>query len=304
MIKNKTVFVLGAGASVHLGFPTTGELRKRIVHCTRPNHNDDWGRLGIEQGHQHEFHRSFQTSGLISIDSFLELRPEFDRIGKMAIAKSLIEFENEAVLWKHTEIRLEEPSSNWYEYFFTLLRTGAKSFAEFEQNDFDVVTFNYDRSLQHYLAKSIEASYKVDYIKAAEFLNGKIRHVHGSLGVLGSNEGQRSYAPHSDAGTVARAAETIRVIHEREDAKLRSEVSTLLTGAKRLLFLGFGYDRTNMARIGMDQLKHQAAWGTCYGLQPGEIGAVNSRYKIQFEVSQSATIEPLLRNRMSSILHD
>ena len=97
MITTPTVLVLGAGASCPYGFPTAKELKNRI--CEVFSNPDVISRLakGLDRSSDQfvEFREAFWKSGTSSVDAFLEARPEFLAVGKLAIAYCLIPFENE-----------------------------------------------------------------------------------------------------------------------------------------------------------------------------------------------------------------
>ena len=149
MITTPTVLVLGAGASCPYGFPTAKELKNRI--CEVFSNPDVIRRLaeGLERSRDQfvEFRESFWRSGTSSVDAFLEGRPEFLDVGKLAIAYCLIPFENEADLY-----RPPTDDGDWYLYLSERLNA---SFDEFENNKLSIITFNYDRSLEHHLFNSL-----------------------------------------------------------------------------------------------------------------------------------------------------
>src|SRR6266487_1140334 len=110
-----TVLVLGAGASYPYGFPTAKELKKRI--CEEfSNPNTAASRL-LGEGASYSpedffnFKEAFLKSGQPSVDAFLEWRPNFLDIGKLAIAYCLIPFEDESKLFTPPSLRV----GDWYE---------------------------------------------------------------------------------------------------------------------------------------------------------------------------------------------
>jgi hypothetical protein len=68
-------------------------------------------------------------SGQPSVDAFLERRPEFLGVGKLAIAYCLIPFEDEAKLYCQPD---SSRGANWYEYLSVKLNS---SFEEFGENN-------------------------------------------------------------------------------------------------------------------------------------------------------------------------
>src|SRR5262245_16986183 len=94
MIRTPTTLILGAGASVHLGFPTGNGLKQIICDNLGNSGSDGFaqlqeivGRLGETQGIT-RFRDTLARSGTRSIDTFLERRRDLMRIGKLAIAQA------------------------------------------------------------------------------------------------------------------------------------------------------------------------------------------------------------------------
>ena len=144
MLKTKTVFVLGAGASVPFGFPTGLGLTELVLKGLRER-----GRiydmlttgLYLNASALDNFATSLYNSGKNSVDAFLEHRQEFTDIGKAAIVSSLIPFEvPDKVMGFDT--------SNWLRYMYNQLNSG---FDEFGGNTIAFVTFNYNRTVEWFL---------------------------------------------------------------------------------------------------------------------------------------------------------
>jgi hypothetical protein len=82
VIKKKTVFVLGAGASAEAGYPMGRELRNRIIfeldgYCNAagpPAANEVLGQHDCRKEELVAFRDALRRSGTASIDEFLENR--------------------------------------------------------------------------------------------------------------------------------------------------------------------------------------------------------------------------------------
>lgn len=217
MITNKTVLVLGAGASVPFGFPSGQVLFDIIRFFLNPGYPRYPGNgLSISQwlpSHlEWSLPESFKMlnsvfskesldafggkiykSGEESIDAFLEYQTgEFLEIGKAAIAAVMLAFEREAALFqdfmkKRLQTSFKEgrekdgTENNWYQLLWRAL---SAPFEEFGNNQLRVVTFNYDRSLEYYLFTCLKNKYPDK--KDGEYANliCPIVHIHGSLGAL------------------------------------------------------------------------------------------------------------------------
>ena len=184
MITTPTVLVLGAGASYPYGFPTGVDLKRLICEqfsTTRAVASQLLGCLNPEgtkfaPDEFSKFREAFLKSGQPSVDAFLERRPEFLDVGKLAIAFCLMPFEKEENLYYPDPSR----GGDWYEYLSVKLNS---SFEEFGQNRLSIITFNYDRSLEQYLLNSLINLHGKTRDECAEALAQiPIVHVYGQLG--------------------------------------------------------------------------------------------------------------------------
>jgi hypothetical protein len=135
VITTPTVLILGAGASCPYSFPTAKELK--ILICEAFSHPTAKACqfLGANTDHSpdkfFEFRDAFSKSGQSSVDAFLEHRPDFLDVGKLAIAYCLIPFEDEARLYRPDETR----GSDWYGYLSEKLNA---IFEEFGNNKLSI----------------------------------------------------------------------------------------------------------------------------------------------------------------------
>lgn len=176
MIQKRTVLILGAGASAPYGFPLGQGLLNDI--CNTLFNKEDMKKLfwemGFDEEIRNEFIQALRFSGRTSVDAFLEHRKEFLDVGKAAIAAALIPFE------RHESLFPED--LKWYQYLFMKLNT---SFEEFDLNLISIITFNYDRLIEHYLFTALKNSYGQSDERCAEKLsNIPIIHLYGRLGYL------------------------------------------------------------------------------------------------------------------------
>lgn len=268
MIKKKTVFILGAGASQPFGYPTGIQLRE-IICKTSPiyglakvlsNEADDIQDYEKTIG---EFRDAFLKSSRYSIDEFLEHRQEYMLIGKMAIAQALIPFEK--------EYRLFEIQDNWYMYLYSRLNT---SFEEFDKNNVSFITLNYDRSLEHFLFVSLKNSYtnKTTAECAQKISSIAIIHLYGQLDLL-PWQGPGGYSYNNTKNLrdrLKKANKNIQLIHEEKEVKENKSFKAaydLIDEAEQIYFLGFGYSETNLNRIRVPLMKDRTIFGTAFNLE-------------------------------------
>jgi len=288
MITNKTVFILGAGASQPFGYPTGRELRDNILtnlmsphqanNICWKNRYDRFSKLGFTEKDISKFRDEFSRSTLYSIDAFLENRPDFNEIGKIAIADTLIPYEDEG--------RLFATEKNWYSYLFNRMIPGC-TFEKFAENKIAFITFNYDRSLEHYLYNALKNTYDKQISEVTKALNAiEILHVYGQLSFLPwqdtggqAYEGKRAENP----DYLKQSANMIRIVHENVDVNSDNvfvRAHKLLREAKNIFFLGFGYYETNLDRLKMkDFIMGRDVMGTSLNLEPSKQRDVNRYFQ-------------------------
>jgi hypothetical protein len=231
---------------VPYGFPTAKQLKNRICEALLNKHTMSLlaDKLGQSREELLEFREAFWRSGTPSVDAFLEGRPEFLEVGKLAIAYCLIPFENEANLYRPST------DGDWYLHLSERLN---QSFDEFENNKLSIITFNYDRSLEYYLFNSLVNWHGKSVDECIEKLaKVPIIHVYGQLGTIPyPQRGCRQYLPLGEDENNVRdalldAAHGITLLHER--ASDLTEACRRLTLARRICFLGFSYHPLNLTR--------------------------------------------------------
>lgn len=270
MITKPTVLILGAGSAADFGFPLGRGLRNLVCGIPWSGAADRIKEAGFDSDELENFINNLRHSAYTSVDWFLEDRPEFIAIGKAAIAAVLIPCEDPN--------RLFPPGAtdqHWYELLLNTLDTPQGAFTE---NRLSVVTFNYDRSLEHYLLRVLETRRGSEQ-RAAEALNSlDIIHVHGTLGELAppADDG-RPYSPDLDAGAIRTAAEQIIVVGEAADETEAFEhAKGKLRKAERIVFLGFGFHSESVRRLAEFNKRGDEHWdyvrvgGTCSGIPDNE----------------------------------
>ena len=283
MLTVPTVFVLGAGASAPFGFPTGWGLSRLVYEGlgpAQPGNHILHEVCGFAPEKIEDFRMSLFHSGRQSVDAFLEHRPDLMRIGKAAMAQALIRFEMEEMLFAYNQ-------SNWLREMLSRLNT---TFDDFAKNRLSFITFNYDRTVEHFLFSSLQNSYKKsDKECAAVLVDIPVIHLHGTLGFLPwqKSKDTRPYAVDTSAESLTVSMDSIKVIHEdisdgRDDDFKRAK--SVLGDAEQIVLMGFGYNSKNIERLGIADLPDGKAIGTCQGLGPkGEDAtrsACNGRVKL------------------------
>lgn len=248
--------VLGAGASNPYGFPCGREFKNRIVRLL--DKVEDLPDSELTE----EFIDRFRTSGESSPDRFLEdpRHHKYLAVGKLCIARVLAAREIDENLWA------PNVSVCWYEEFVNSILVDNERDLGIESDEiyFDpgwtIVTFNYDRSLEHYLWRRVKSKFGELSDRSTRCWQSRpeIIHVHGLLGAyrpytLITGDAGRSYAPASgeDAETIAAyAASEIQIIHESDsNSQEFRRARDAIYSASSVTFLGFGYDQRNLSKL-------------------------------------------------------
>jgi hypothetical protein len=262
MIRQSTLFILGAGASKPYGIPTGAELNfdlARIGTASHPIADALHTHLGIAHADTVAFSRSFLLSRTPSIDAFLATRDTHSKIGKYAIAAALIACEHPDYVHG-----LAPPPKwdDWLAIVWAHMREGVDKVEDLRHNNVRFVTFNYDRSLEFFLHHAIKESFGVSDDKARKVGEAfNVLHLYGDLGPLFPAPGVkgRSYERDVSTKSLEIAASAIRVIPEaRDDDKCFAMARHHIAWAKKICFLGFGFDSLNVKRL---DLKSCVAFG-------------------------------------------
>ncbi|MBI5393846.1 MAG: hypothetical protein HZA91_00965 [Verrucomicrobia bacterium] len=266
MIKDKTVLILGAGASKPYGMPLGRELRDDVTRGSSSALSSDIiiKRCGFDRLVYRRFKADLAQSGFQSVDAFLEEREKWGEIGKAAMAMSLLKAE---ALARKKVFPPNQPKDHWYEVLWQQLR--AASWTTFKSNPWHVVTFNYDRTLEHYLVTVLCNNYGIQPETACKAL--PILHVHGSLGHYEESDFGRAVTPER----VKQSAASISVVHEtnpRSAAFVRAH--RVIREAQRILFIGFAYHPQNMEKLQWRKLREmppaKAVLGTHIGIKANQ----------------------------------
>lgn len=307
MIEKRTVFLLGAGASCPYGFPTATDLRKQILSDFEDRYVHFLDRAGagirvdrIANGYPdlpdvREFLKCFDRSSTASVDLFLARNPRFEIIGKIAICLSILHAEKYSNFREQTE----KPEQDWYRYLYDRLThelTGRDSYQQFHSNTVAFVTFNYDRSLEHFLFESLLNSFEdADTEKVREQLaQVPIIHVYGRPAALPWQEPDArtglDYGKKLDDLSFVNVLgfiDNIRIVHEGKENPEIEKACGLIHDADHVFFLGFGYAEENLKALRIPDVlaTKQRLYGTAMGVP--DVGRIVSALKAGLRDAQA-----------------
>ena len=281
MIEHPTVFVLGAGASMDFGLPSGRDLVEDVLAGLGPGGpiRKTMQRIGFNLPKLEEFARELKASDVYSVDFFLEHRQEFLELGKTAIGLALAPKEAPGVF---AQVR----DHSWYRYLFSHLTEGTP-IKQFTDNKVSFVTFNYDRSLEHYLETRMRGLYGEDIQMCRNVLAGlSIVHVHGSLGPLpgwADGSGKRAYTPQIGDDWARELPGLIQVVFETDQqTHAYRSAAGMIAKAGAVYFLGCHYHSQNMERLGISALQNfnTRAFGSAYRMETAERRRVTNKWGI------------------------
>lgn len=286
MIITNTVFILGAGASAPYGYPVGKDLRREIIshfvdECTKYFKKGSFIRDFLIPSHfliqrAESFVETFDRSHTESIDLFLAGHPELSDIGKLAIVFRILAAECKKKMFGEP---IDDPEKDWYSLVLGRLRDeliNSKDFARFHENRLDIITFNYDRSLEHFLYDSLLNSFSGisgEDVKG-QLSNIKIVHIFGQVAGLDWQdlENRIEYGRALNRVNVPPLAEKLRIIYDERDNPSLDGLSDTIAKAGRIFFLGFGYAKENLEILPLQEVNkdHTVIYGTATGFTQKE----------------------------------
>jgi hypothetical protein len=297
VIKRKTVFVVGAGASFELKFPLGEELVLQIGKAlkfspstfgetTSTGDKDLWqtikrhasqGQSSLGEYLQAALKVSAASHLGISIDNIVHQlgnQPLVAVCAKFGIARRILDAEASCAL-RETD---EQPSFQWAEARGTWLGGFAQLLVQDLQRtslegifqNVSIISFNYDRNVRRFLPLVLQSQFGIEESEARELSKGmRIFHPYGSIGPL-PWEGLPAAVAYGKCRleTMLTAAGNLRTFTEQiEDESHLADMRAALSEAERIVFLGFSYLPQNMELLtrGMVGSADQIM-GTCYNL--------------------------------------
>jgi hypothetical protein len=226
-------------------------MTKRLVEC------------GHDQNVVDKFLRVLRRSEMETIDEFIEAHSRdegFRRAALQAVALLISDCEIDDALYpidRHP----------WYK---RLLRFLQKNPELAHRDRLNFLTFNYDRSIEHYLQAGISSSGNRFPAGTVEnFLNKNFLHIHGHLGKLPWQGGTREYG-------VAPSAEQLKEIGNGmlapyQEVTLSGEDLERLRSSDLVVFLGFAFHPQNLGKIDYSGMLNRKDLPMCTTVQALEM---------------------------------
>lgn len=314
MLSQPTLLVVGAGASVDLGFPIGTRLRDQIaqtLYLRRQGSDLDgfepefanwlsqWaGRSGYSlQDVVAAANTIAQTVSLSSsIDSYLDTHRFHElrsKLAKIAIAYLIMTAENKSALSCGSDAEGSEYSfgsltKTWYQRLWSVLQIGVTPASpERVFEGLRIMTFNYDRNIERFLQLAYARFFDVTFDAAMRVVDtiGTL-HVYGAVGKLsGDLDKCPSYRKNGFVPDLEEAAEEITTFSERVSSDLLDQIRGAVHASQRIIFLGFSFGSANMAlfRQALTEFPgHREVYATSHQMYPESVESVRSQLTSMF----------------------
>lgn len=255
--REPTVFVFGAGASNLYGLPLGTQLKHDILEFPDSQVKAFLGDQQNEAALIPDFKATLDQGDYGTIDYLLEKKKRYRELGAFYIV---------CVIGAREKPEFLFPQKDLYADLFHMLDVESDSPSI---PPISVVTLNYDRSLEYFLAQNVEINCP-DHLE--EHARQKVKklgivHAHGSLGDIETVPYGKS---NKTAESVREAAHKIKIISDRiEDAEDFQKAQQIIADAHNIVFLGFGYHhRTLEALLGRCDHQSKNLFGTAVHLSP------------------------------------
>lgn len=295
MINEETVFILGAGASTPYRYPTGKDLRERIIKhfpgemetlIRRSSITDTTMRFKPDEAK--ELSEKFEKSSTQSVDLFISRNKNLSHNGKMAIVIEILKAEKRSLF--RESLSHDERKEDWYFHLYnrmTATLINSDDYQHFSNNKVTFITFNYDRSLEHFFWESLCHSFPISEMTTnlitSEIKKIPIYHVYGKIYDLDwENSRGLPYAMDFEATyqfISEIAADKIQTIYEIEQKKERlDKIKKRISEAEKIFFFGFGYANENLKILNIPDIlnANQRIYGTAMDFFPNEIENVKN----------------------------
>lgn len=333
----KTLFVVGAGASCELGFPSGPKLLAEIADALDIRFDVNqiagdpviWDQLRrIQQrdqpGTDVNVYRqaacrvSAAARAGRSIDTVMDQHddePNVKLAGKLGIVRRILKAERNSCLGSgigQEDMIWSRLLKTWLVSFVQIATAGSRrSDLSALFADITVVCFNYDRTLEMFLPMALERVYGLPR-QEAETLAGRLRIIHpyGSLGDMPWTNGGATVLPFGqDTTDLEPISRRIRTFTEQlEDSALKTSITNASTVADRIVFLGFGFHPQNVALLKPDIPTNPKIFGTVYKMPTPAVSAAAEMVGEAFGTGQSTAyqmqIDALADQECSQFLED
>lgn len=306
MLKSKTVFVVGAGASFEANLPTGEQLKQQVAALVdiRVGHRgqtsgdaDIWqailrscngGDTSDYKKHCRQIAENLPTAA--SIDNYVHAfkgDEKFELVAKLGIAKAILEAEAGSLFSGHPgdpwNFKQSSCEKSWYTQFFRLMCEGIT------RDDVDnifynlrIVCFNYDRCIEVFLSKTLERFFKIDPKKARDLV-AQVDIVH-PYGTVGKEWDRGSSMFGSERPDILEAANSIRTFTQGIQYQSTSmKIKEYIKEAESVVFMGFAFHNINMELLhSKEAMSCRRVFGTTLGMSNADQTVIGNELSRRF----------------------
>jgi hypothetical protein len=331
MFNRPTTFVIGAGCSAEYRLPIGDGLKDQIADqlsvIGRREQNRDFVVISsrgsdevllsaIVQAGQRRGERRWDLAAnamapgirhASSIDRYLHLHRDDGAkvgIGKIAIARAILAAEQDSIL---DSDRIDLPSisnklarkPHWLqELMFRLQEDVSLDRATDIFKNITIITFNYDRVIEHYLYHAVRELCGFDDAAAADVMSHlKIIHPYGKIGHLPWQKETGGALPFGHwknlhFSEVIEAGSRLRTFTETvEDEELLASIRKAVQDAEQIVFLGFSFLKQNLDLLRPDtRSRASKIWFTTLGMSPFDVDASSGEITNMLNGTNSAEL--------------
>lgn len=285
LFKPKTLFIIGAGASIDFGMPLGTDLAAQMQSGARFEFDHGGQLVSGDKAAYWALRRHYPknedlnlvlrgmreiSNGIVtadSIDTFIDRYEHDDGVrqaGKFLIAYYILKAERASLL-KHRRdgqfddyaLNLGSLSKLWVTPFRSMLFSDLKKAGPTKLSDsLRVISFNYDRCLERFLQEAFRQGFGQTTQEAAEIVRSlDIFHPYGSLGRLppadfGTGAGEVAFGQALDEVDLRAISAGLLTFTEQLNSRDMERCGQMVGWAERIVFLGFGFHPANMRLLG------------------------------------------------------
>jgi len=273
MFRSKTTLVIGAGAGYELEIPDSKELLNKVAQgfdfsrlgsdlqtrdmISLAKHFEKFSRrVGATQDKLQEAGGAIRASARVStsVDAILEQHsqdPLVQAAGKLAIVYYTLQAEGRSPLSAEPRDPGDLPlrgNENWLFQLARMIVGGVpRNKAENCFDNLTIISFTYDRALQHYLPWVVSMAFGMTLNEARQLVSARLRIIqpYGNVGRLPWQAGE---APDVEWGNeepwnIHNLVKEIKTATELErNPQFKQQLISEIAGGKRIVFLGFGFE--------------------------------------------------------------
>lgn len=275
LLSKSLVLIVGAGASKELDLPLGEELKHKISKSLDINYEYRNVISGdqlinkcfatLNQSHNmaellkaaHQIRDAMPLA--ISIDNFVDAHKANNKIevcAKLAIVRNILEAERRSKLWfessgQSNHLKHNMLGNTWLAPFFQILTENCQlENLESRLSKIAIISFNYDRCIEHYLYDALQVYYQISKPQARDLVSKlEIHHPYGSTGGLpwSNSDTKIGFGQTPTDQELIDISNKIKTFTEGLDEKTDiSKIRQNIIHADKLVFIGFAFHKLNL----------------------------------------------------------